>query len=535
MAPVEHASLPHTRPRLEFVCLFALVVAYLIISFHRLGDFPVVHGDEPWIAAAPYKLATEGVFGSDLLTGYYNAESRSYQVPLLPLLQAVAFRSVGVSVASMRMVPVLAGAAVLLLTFALGRQLADSATGLVAATLLLTLRIATGHDDTGIPLLDIARIGRPDVLVPAFGLAAWYVWNMGRGGKRLAIAFAAGALAGMATLAHLYGVFWLVVLWILALLDGGPAALRRREPYLAALGWAIVMLPWASYVALGWSDFVGQMRVAGDRFDVLNPAFYLENIVTEVNRYRALDLRDASGALHILRPGLWIAVLGIPLATVARLRHRPPSEGSRHIAVVLISQVTLFTILIQAKFYFYVVAFWPVAMLCLTWMWLTPWRRGRTVVRVGLMALGCLVLAEGTVRIAVRHGVAGGTTSYEEFESRLATHIPAGARILGLQHYWLGLRAHPYRTWMLPIFLSDSTYHHAPVTLTEALEGIDPDVILVDDAMRDVLEQDPDPRGRGYRDFWRFLNQRDGGLVASVNDTTYGRVDIYHLPGNQPQ
>src|SRR5471030_1986869 len=55
------------------------LLAYLLVSLNRLAVFPPVGQDEPWIAAAPYKLATQGVLGLELFTGYYGMERHHYQ------------------------------------------------------------------------------------------------------------------------------------------------------------------------------------------------------------------------------------------------------------------------------------------------------------------------------------------------------------------------------------------------------------------------------------------------------------------------
>jgi hypothetical protein len=46
----------------QAVALFGLL-AYLLVSMNRLAVFPPVGEDEPWIAAAPYKLATQDARG----------------------------------------------------------------------------------------------------------------------------------------------------------------------------------------------------------------------------------------------------------------------------------------------------------------------------------------------------------------------------------------------------------------------------------------------------------------------------------------
>ena len=82
--------------------------------------------------------------------------------------------------------------------------------------------MGAGNDriiSTGIPLVDVSRIARYDILVPPLGLGAWWFWLRARSTGRNRHDFLAGLLAGMAGLAHYYGLFWIVALLLLLLLE----------------------------------------------------------------------------------------------------------------------------------------------------------------------------------------------------------------------------------------------------------------------------------------------------------------------------
>ena len=143
-----------------------------------------------------------------------------------------------------------------------------------------------------------------------------------------------------------------------------------------------------------------------------------------------------------------------------------------------------------------------------------------------------LVLLEGGWRMAHRHRAAQQTTPYAQFTSQIAAHIPPGARVLGLQYYWAGLHQFEYRTWLLPTLLADSLYHHAPVPLDQALEYVDPDVILMDRYMTLYFDEIDDPghaRHAQYRGFQTFMDRHRAELAGVVSDSTYGTLKIYLL------
>lgn len=517
-----------------------MLLAYWLVSLAHLTVFPPVGQDEPWIAAAPYKLAAEGVYGSDLFAGYFRIDERNYQhMPLYPLLQAAIFKAAGVGVFQMRFLPVACGMLVLPLTFALGRQMADQQVGILAMALLIGLRLSGGwQGGTGIPLLDTARINRYDIAVPLFGLAALWSFNqaerqrMGRG------YVLSGVLVGLSGLCHLYGAFWLAALLLILGLRRGRRVLRQPAPYRLVLGFALAWLPWAAYVASGWNDYVGQMQFVASRFDVLNPRFYVDNVLREVERYRMMDLRGPQGRLRLGRPGSWAFLLGLPAALgvmLGRARSRP-NGGPFALAVALIIQAAMFALLLRVKYYNYAIALFPLAFLALAWLGVWLWRhRASWIYRGGLLALLILILAEGGSRVAHTGTVAARTTPYDEFERAVAAHIPPGSLVVGLQHHWLGLRQYRYRTWLLPLLRTgDATDLDGPVTLDRALEGLDPDVILLDEPMSAYLQSVADvshPEHEIYAGWRRFLARHRVILVGTVEDGTYGTMRIYEVAG----
>lgn len=514
------------------------VTIYLAVTLSRLADFPPVYIDEPWIAAAGYKLATQGVFGTDLYTGYYHSEQLNvWYPPVLPLLEAASFELLGIGLIQIRIISALFGALLIVAAYLVGSRLADRRTGALAALLLIFLRLGTGRPEqpTGILLLDFARYARPDVLAAALGFLALWTFTRAEERRRGSLYVASGALVALATLSHLYGFFWLPSLWLVALVRHGRGWVARDRVLGPLAGLTLVCAPWVVVVATHWQDYAGQMGIAAPRFRVLDPRFYVSNILLEIDRYRFLDWRDPDGNLYLARPGQWVAVLGVPSALV--LLARGWLRGERNtafaLALVFVLQVTLFAVLILAKFHFYTIVTWPLALLLLAWLGMWLWDGiGARPARIGLAVILLLVLGEGVTRIRHQRVLAERVTPYERFESRLAAHIPHGARTLGPMYFWLGLHEYSYRAWFLPHFLSDSSLHHDPLPFREALERVAPDVVLLDERVGLWVTQQPDLDGSNRRSaFESYMTDHQAELVAIVADSTYGRVEIYWLEG----
>jgi len=178
-------------PRLArgHVALGALLAYFVATSVRHVDVVPPVFEDEPWFASTGFKLATDGVFGSDVFTGFYGMERRYYAfMPVAPMLLAAAFRLFGFGLVQLRLESVALGAMTLALTYALGRRLFGHAVGVVAVAFLVLVRTdaVTRIAPTGILFLDAPRIGRYDMPTPVFGLAALlaYVSARDRGAAR---------------------------------------------------------------------------------------------------------------------------------------------------------------------------------------------------------------------------------------------------------------------------------------------------------------------------------------------------------------
>lgn len=113
------------------------------------------------------------------------------------MCQELLFRLAGVGAWQVRLTVVLLGAATLLLTWRLGRRLGGPALGVLAAWLLVGLRVAIEPQASGVPLLDLARIVRYDIAVPPLVLLALLCFRCARR-RRPAYAPPAGRRAGRA-------------------------------------------------------------------------------------------------------------------------------------------------------------------------------------------------------------------------------------------------------------------------------------------------------------------------------------------------
>ena len=516
------------------LALLILLLAYWAVSVHALDVTPPVYEDEPWQASTGWKLATDGVFGSDLFSGFYGMETRYYGfMPVHPLLLAVTFRLAGLGLFQARLAAVVMGLLTLVLTYSLGSRLFRPPVGLLAVILMLFLRltVVSRYQGTGILALDFSRIARYDAVVPVFGLASLHVYRTASLRRGLGWFCLAGFLAGLAGLSHLYGVFWLVVLAVLILWDRAG----WRALVAVGLGFALAWLPYLAYVLHDLPDWKGQTSGYAPRFDLLNPRWYLDNLVREPDRYRLLAGR---GPRSLLRPGLWAMLLLVPLSLLGLARNAVArrDRAARILLAPTIVLPLLFAVLITLKLVNYAVNVMPLLALTLAWGAVALWRGARSLrwgrwIRAGLVILTAALVLEGAMMMGRLQRSAAKTTPYSQFIAEVRQAIPAGSRVLGLHTYWFGLSDLEYRSWAVPIFQSDPALWLPPKSMSQALDDVAPDTILIDIRMRDYLAAAPRPRAADPQDALAWMAQRGFERVAQVDDPTYGRMEIYRTPG----
>jgi 4-amino-4-deoxy-L-arabinose transferase-like glycosyltransferase len=496
------------------------VATFVVISVWRLDTLPPVYEDEPWQASVAYKLATQGVFGSDVFAGWNGMEQHYYGfLPVHPVLMAGIFKVLGEGLLQARLEAVLAATLTLGLTLVLARRLFSSAwLGPLAVGLLLFVRWTgtTTIQVTGIPFVDLARIARYDVVVPVFGLASLIAYRGGTSGQAWRFGVA-GLLAGLAALTHVYGLFWLIALGLLVLWERKGA---RALVWLLA-GALLVWLPYLLYVLSDLPEWRAQVAGYADRFGLLDPRFYVSNLADEPRRYG--PGLGPPGLGWLLRPGLWSLLVLVPLSLLglARQALRHSDSAARTLLVPAIAFPVLFALLLRLKLVNYTLTFLPVLALACAWGilqavdWLQP-RRG--VIGLGLASLLALSLVlEGVSRLALVESLPA--TPYATFIGQVHRTIPAGARVVGLHNYWFGFEDTEYRSFVVPLAWMDP----GGLPLDLGLKRLAPDAVLLDDRMRTYLTYDP--RARAGFDAWVIAS--GARLADQVDDPTYGLMQIY--------
>ena len=524
--------------------LAALLAVYLLAAVPFVDRHPIVEIAQVSISAPAVKLASEGVYGNDLYRGFYHNEEANFEyMPLYPLLLAGSFRLLGPGLVQARLVSILAGLAALLLTYALGRRLADEQTGLLAAAALILLPIAVPEHGQGslypsaLPLLDLARVVRFDVLVPVFTLAALIVLVRPGGSITPTAAFLSGLLVGLATLTHLYGAFMLPVLLVLLLYREGWGALRKPGPYLLVAGWAAALLPWIIYAGANWDAYRGQMLRHAGRFDLLDPYFYIDNLLREPWRYLRIFGTFRRPVLFP-RPAFWLALVGLVaggVLTAGRLRRR---KDFRLLALLLpLPALALqMALLLDFKRYAYLALLLPYAALlgAFGWRELWRWARGRAPIYRWLLAgITAAALLEGGVALWNNFQDARTTSPLAAVVADIGPQVSPEERTLMLHAYWFELPSLDTVALDLAFVLAQPEITGIPDQgMPEALALICPDNIIVREELLKTYQRDPAglPNARVIG-LWRAFDEYVGAhctlTYQTPTDRDYGTISLY--------
>ena len=526
--------------------LLILTAFFLAMATFNLENFRPVSSDEGFNMAVADKLAADGILGSDLFAGFFNADQHIFfNMPLQHVWQALVFRLLGAGVAQARWVSLINGVVLLWTVCLVTRRWYGNTVSLLTGVLLLFWRTDLIGASPGLPLLALSRTARYDVgavmwIWLAIGLLDRWVRQPSRW-----MALALGMVAGLGTLTHFTGFYvWPLIGVILLGKRGwacpevrGGGAFRTSSPYLIALGGFLVILPYLIFIFTYFDDFSGQFRtIYGQRAAFGTWEFYLTNLTGELARYRALFER--------VTPGPFLLILGVfPALLFLWRRLRKTNEiGDRILFASFPIFLGMLSFVEQTKAPGYAFVFVP--SLCILFAlcgvaglprhtgrgfrW--AWRQRQTWVRQVILIALCgtlgLVILEGGLAYWIDRSQARQVSAYEEVGAQIEASLPEGARILGTDRWWWPLRTHSYLAFInLVGQWLDAEEKGVPVEFSRLINRYTIHIILVNDNVRGEITRYPEAL---QSQFWAFIENCTIPL-KDWTDKTYGRLEVYKV------
>ena len=517
---------PGSIERLALPCLVVAAVL-MAIQLGTLTRFPEIHPDEPWFSNAAWNWLTTGVnfdtMHAGVLDQFGYAWVRRSFLGELPWL--VSFATLGLGFFQARFASWLLGVAVLVATWRIGDRLHGRPTGALAALLLAAAP----------PFIQASHQARQEIWLVLFGLGVFALGRRALARDASWMHLAAGALAGVSTEIHQNGLLYVTGLIGLYTVHHGRALLGQRGTWLCAAGGlaglavfvSIHILP-SPETYLKLHSFVLENSHGPPILE--GPAALVRGLFVELLRYKfnvdglPLIVIGASFALLFWRGDpadrqLLAFTGGILLAFWLAVGSNSPRYRILSFPFLLLGVAEAFSLLLREA----------------------REQLGRTPQAVFLPVLFALFVAYYPAMLlydtakAYRYEY-----DYDATSARIAALIPdPEARVMGLPTWWLGLHAFEFRS---SFGLAYAMWYDG-CSLTECLEAMAPDVVIVDDHWREHLydelgARDGTPRDKWHvpgREFERYLDER-GTLLGSVSDPVHGRIDVYAItaPGTHP-
>ena len=443
----------------EGLFLAGAIAAFLVFTLPNLANYPPPTDDEIWVLSSSYKLATQGVFGTDLFKGFWDADKYYlWNMPLHHIVLAGVFKVFGTSIFTGRLVGIVYGLATIVLVYVLARRIGGIAVAVLSVVLLLFLRLHVGFD-TGLPLQETARSLRYDLAPVPFMLAATLIllrptpW-------RAAIA---GAILSLATLMQFYAAFLLPIAALYLLLDSG--SLRHRLTMIAAAALASILLfiPYGVYVVAHYQDFKGQTSTLYRRTSLDQPSFYIESVKREYKRYH-LPFETLSAALT-KRPSEKAALFVAFPASLIFMAWRAMRFGRREDRLLFLTitrPAAGVRVLEYQKVTYYLIAIFPFAVIAIAMTAMAAFAALRPYLHAPMRAGPLRLAAAGVVAFLLLGFLAEGieaqrvglidtknATDYVGLRADLAKFVPPGSKVLGSTQLWWAMPKTDFRSYYM--------------------------------------------------------------------------------------
>lgn len=526
----------------------AISLAFIRLAGHNLANYPPWSNDEGELMAAGYKLATQGVLGSDMYAGFFQEDQHLLEtLPLQEILEAISFRLLTPGVAQARLVSLLAAVAIVWLVGWLALRWYGLPVAILSELLLVGWRSnLTGASD-GLPLLGVARTARYDVLAVAAAWLALAALDAALRGPTPVRGLLTGALAGLAALAQFFGAFALPM--VLAGWSANPS--RPRDTSLLkwiVVGFGLCVAPYVVYCAAYRGDLIGQLSVYGDRGNLLAPGFLPHSLIAEPARYAPLvngwpaspDVFGAEVSDHPISPWLLVVSFWPALAYVAWRARKPSAIGDRLLMSSLVCLGGLLWLLDQTKTPLYAILLLPSICVCLSaalvalslWSWhhLRPlWVRSILVSAISAVCM--TLLSESIHAFGVDWTQAGSVTPYRPLGEQLDAALPPDSVVLGPERWWWALHGHPYLSlrsiWFQWTLLERDG--DAPEFADLVLRSR-PHSIIVNINVREDLKAFPPLL---QNQFWEFMDSCTT-QVLDIPNPNYFEIEIYEVVTRPP-
>lgn len=518
-----------------------LTLFCLQLAATNLANMHPVSGDDGWIMSASYKLASEGIFGSDMYAGFFNADHHYFiALPLYHFLQATSFKLFGFGVFQARLPNLFSAILLVWIVSSLARRYHGRKTALLAALLLVFLCPNPFSPKPCSMLLLYAHNGRYDLTATTLAwLGVWQLDNFWRRPRPIN-AIGLGIISGLATLTQFFGAFILIPTAVLFFLRWGKGLWKQRTLYLTVTGFLAVVSPYIVYILINLEDFSGQSILKSGRVDLWRASFYLDNFRREPQRFSAMFQRLESllnGHNLFQTIGLLLLAFGLAAGLILIVKQSGQGGNKRWPVHWLSSLAFIYGLAFfeQTKAPVYFILLLPGICLALAaWsMAVLRWAKlseGPVVFRAVMAVPAVLLIVFLSLNGLLSHRAllttARNTSPYQSITGRIKTNLLSGSVVLGSERWWPGLVEYEYLALnnLFSQWRVGEANGRSP-NFSEQAQAVSADYLIVNANILGDLAYNPE---RLQNQFQNYLNAC-GNLLDDWENQSYGRIQIYRL------
>jgi 4-amino-4-deoxy-L-arabinose transferase-like glycosyltransferase len=340
------------RFNLDFGILALVIAAFVLVAAQRLGTVPVPEGDEAFTLQVPYEMLNRGNLALPMLRylgGNIENAWHSF-IPVYFLILSAFHKLFGFGLVQGRAFNLMTAALTLVMIYMIGRRLFDWRAGLIAVLMLV-------GDQT---FVERSRLLRDDYAAAAFGLLAFYLYEMAEERKKTRLYVASGLAAGAGAMCHTNILYMIGAILLLIVIRGGRQAFFSRRLYVFGASALAVMAYEIVYDLIDYKNFLLQNQGDDLHFRVLTGGGLWQNLLEERLRY----LKWYTGGLMF--PGLpqttlrifqiltIVAIVYLGTAFIRRIRTRPAFCDPRaRLLLVTVVTVLFHALIVSQKRMFY--------------------------------------------------------------------------------------------------------------------------------------------------------------------------------------
>jgi 4-amino-4-deoxy-L-arabinose transferase-like glycosyltransferase len=496
-----------------------LILVLLIFNLVTLLQYPVVSVDEGWNANRSWGLLQTGrAFGTMDAGPYENFPGYWTFYPWTGAwLHSLSMSVFGPDLFSIRFVSFIFGAVLLLSIYVLGKQLYDSAVGLIAVVLLSFSQ----------PFLYSSHIGRHDIIVATLGFGAVTLYFISRSAittvRAISLSVISGLLIGLTLDIHPNGIIFVPVILSLFALDFGFAAIKqlRLWGFLAGLVLGVAFFVLMHLVQYPETYFaiaeLGNPTSRTPPILELNPRGWLIAIV-------------GTGALFLDDWRSPLIMMAIIMLFYRRL------DADKKVLVLSAALLLTFAAVVRYHAPHYAILITPVGdLLTAAFLYRIYKERSQVLSLRGYAATAVIWGLIGASVIANLDPVLNNTRrEYEFISGELRRVIPSGSSVLGSPIYGF---VHPRDPYYGPHQLVYYQRYNPGSTLDQALQHYAPDYVIVSENkeydlfLSPVLRRwtriyiGPDVSNQDLEE----IASKNGHLIGTLDTRWFGYLHLYKM------